>query len=44
VDMIGEEREIEFPEFGTVHDVERFRDKTEQFLKAQIRFRHIIGL
>ena len=33
-DLIGEEREIEFPEFGAVHDVERFRDKTEQFLKA----------
>jgi type I restriction enzyme R subunit len=33
-DIIGEEREIELPGFAAGHDVERFRDKTQQFLKA----------
>ena len=33
-DLIGEEREIELPGFGAGHDVERFRDKTQQFLRA----------
>jgi type I restriction enzyme, R subunit len=33
-DLIGEEREIDLPGFGTGHDVERFRDKTQQFLRA----------
>jgi type I restriction enzyme, R subunit len=33
-DLIGEEREIELPGFDAGHDVERFRDKTQQFLKA----------
>lgn len=34
VDVIGEEREIDLPGFAAVHDVERFRDKTQQFLRA----------
>jgi type I restriction enzyme, R subunit len=34
VDLIGEETEIELPGFAAGHDVERFRDKTHQFLKA----------
>jgi type I restriction enzyme R subunit len=33
-DLIGEDREIALPGFAAVHDVERFRDKTQQFLKA----------
>src|SRR5208283_3493152 len=33
-DLIGEEREIDLPGFAAAHDVERFRDKTQQFLKA----------
>ena len=33
-DLIGEEREIDLPGFGTGHDEERFRDKTQQFLRA----------
>ena len=33
-DIIGEEREIELPGFPAGHDAERFRDKTQQFLKA----------
>jgi type I restriction enzyme R subunit len=33
-DLIGEEREIDLPGFAAVHDLERFRDKTQQFLKA----------
>ena len=33
-DLIGEEREIDLPGFAAGHDVERFRDKTQQFLKA----------
>src|SRR6266481_999483 len=33
-DFMGEETEIELPGIGSSHDVERFRDKTEQFLKA----------
>jgi type I restriction enzyme R subunit len=33
-DLIGEEREIDLPGFAAVHDVGRFRDKTQQFLKA----------
>src|SRR5258708_23352881 len=33
-DLMGEETTIDLPGFGAVHDVERFRDKTEQFLKA----------
>jgi type I restriction enzyme R subunit len=31
---MGEEQEIALPGFDTGHDVERFRDKTQQFLKA----------
>jgi type I restriction enzyme R subunit len=34
LDLMGEEREIELPGFDAGHDVERFRDKTHQFLKA----------
>src|SRR5436190_76178 len=34
VDAIGEQREIELPGFSAGFDVERFRDKTNQFLKA----------
>jgi type I restriction enzyme, R subunit len=34
LDMMGEEREIALPGFATGLDVERFRDKTEQFLRA----------
>jgi type I restriction enzyme, R subunit len=33
-DLIAEEREIELPGFDAGHDVERFRDKTQQFLRA----------
>jgi type I restriction enzyme R subunit len=33
-DLIGEEREIDLPGFAAEHDVERFRDKTQQFLRA----------
>jgi type I restriction enzyme, R subunit len=33
-DLIGEEREIDLPGFAAVHDVDRFRDKTQQFLRA----------
>jgi len=33
-DSMGEEQEIELPGFDSGHDVERFRDKTQQFLKA----------
>ncbi len=33
-DLIGEEREIDLPGFALGHDVERFREKTQQFLKA----------
>jgi type I restriction enzyme R subunit len=33
-DLIGEDREIVLPGFAAGHDVERFRDKTQQFLKA----------
>jgi type I restriction enzyme R subunit len=33
-DLIGEETEIELPGFAAGHDVDRFRDKTQQFLKA----------
>jgi len=33
-DLIGEEREIDLPGFGAGHDDERFRDKTQQFLRA----------
>ena len=34
VDEIGEETQVELPGFDAGHDVERFRDKTQQFLKA----------
>jgi type I site-specific restriction endonuclease len=34
LDMMGEEREIELPGFSAGLDIERFRDKTHQFLKA----------
>jgi len=34
VDSIGEETEIELPGFDAGHDVERFREKTQQFLKT----------
>lgn len=33
-DLMGEETSIDLPGFGDVHDVERFREKTHQFLKA----------
>jgi type I restriction enzyme, R subunit len=33
-DTIGEETEVDLPGFDNGHDVERFRGKTEQFLKA----------
>jgi type I restriction enzyme, R subunit len=35
LDLMGEEREIDLPGFDSGHDVERFRDKTQQFLKAR---------
>jgi type I restriction enzyme R subunit len=34
LDLMGEEREIDLPGFDSGRDVERFRDKTQQFLKA----------
>src|SRR5947199_10208139 len=34
MDLMGEEREIELPGFDAGYDAERFRDKTQQFLKA----------
>ncbi|MCU1270386.1 MAG: Type restriction-modification system, restriction subunit [Acidobacteriaceae bacterium] len=34
LDLMGEEREIDLPGFDSGHDVERFRDKTQRFLKA----------
>jgi type I restriction enzyme R subunit len=34
VDLIGEEQQIALPGFDSGHDQERFRAKTEQFLKA----------
>jgi type I restriction enzyme, R subunit len=34
VDEIGEETQVELPGFDAGHDVERFRDKTQQFLKV----------
>ena len=34
VDEIGEETQVELTGFDAGHDVERFRDKTQQFLKA----------
>jgi type I restriction enzyme R subunit len=34
LDLMGEEREIDLPGFDSGHDVERFRDKTQQFLKV----------
>jgi type I restriction enzyme R subunit len=34
LDLMGEEREIELPGFGAGQDAERFREKTEHFLKA----------
>jgi type I restriction enzyme, R subunit len=33
-DTMGEETEVDLPGFDNAHDVERFREKTEQFLKA----------
>jgi type I restriction enzyme, R subunit len=33
-DLMGEETSIELMNLGAVHDVERFREKTHQFLKA----------
>jgi len=32
--LIGEQREIDLPGFAAGHDVERFRDKTQQFLRT----------
>lgn len=32
-DLMGEEREIELPGFGAGHDLDRYRDKTHQFLR-----------
>jgi type I restriction enzyme R subunit len=51
-DLMGEEREIDLPGFAAVHDVERFREKTEQFLKAhendpvihKLRWNEALGL
>jgi type I restriction enzyme, R subunit len=34
LDLMGEGREVDLPGFDSGHDVERFRDKTQQFLKA----------
>jgi type I restriction enzyme, R subunit len=34
IDLMGEEREIDLPGFDSGRDVERLRDKTQQFLKA----------
>jgi type I restriction enzyme R subunit len=34
IDFMGEEREIDLPGFDSGHDAERFRDKTQPFLKA----------
>ena len=34
LDLMGEEREIELPGFSAGIDVDRFRDKTQQFLRA----------
>src|SRR2546425_787442 len=34
MDLMGDEREVNLPGFDTGLDVERFRDKTHQFLKA----------
>jgi type I restriction enzyme, R subunit len=34
VDVIGEDTVVDLPGFDATHDVERFRDKTHQFLKA----------
>src|SRR5215469_9619127 len=34
LDVMGEETQVALPGFDTGHDVERFRDKTQQFLKA----------
>jgi type I restriction enzyme R subunit len=34
LDLMGEEREIELPGFDAGHEVERFRDKTHQFLRV----------
>jgi type I restriction enzyme R subunit len=34
LDLMGEEYEVDLPGFDSGHDVERFRDKTQQFLKA----------
>jgi hypothetical protein len=33
-DSMGEEQEIELPGFDSGHDVERYRDKRQQFLRA----------
>lgn len=33
-DSMGQEQEIALPGFDSGHDIERFRDKTQQFLKA----------
>jgi type I restriction enzyme, R subunit len=33
-DAMGEEQEVALPGFDSGHDVERFRDKTQQFLKV----------
>jgi hypothetical protein len=34
MDLMGEEREFELPGFGAGLDIDRFREKTHQFLKA----------
>src|SRR5439155_23222739 len=34
MDLMGEEREIDLPGFEAAGDTERFRDKTDQFVKA----------
>ncbi len=34
MDSMGDEQEIVLPGFSSGHDAERFRDKTQQFLKT----------
>ena len=34
-DTMGAEQEIGLPDFNSTHDIDRFRDKTQQFLKSR---------
>jgi type I restriction enzyme R subunit len=43
-DLMGEATEIELPGVGSMHDAERFREKTEQFLKSHERHPVILKL